>query len=333
MSEATTVNIRPEAVSVPTDAAAATDRESWLTLIAAIANEEGSFEPLGPSHWALFVDDGATLMVSFETIDQARTRAGQMPLAHDIAAARGWSHLCLIADGNTWYRDPAIWAYFDRLVDDCFFENYDTVLFYGSGMGGYAACAYAVTSPGAAVLALNPRATLSPAEAGWDKRSRTSRRLDFTSRYGYAPDMLEGAGRVIVIHDPTVREEAMHAALFRASFITRLSARHVGEQIESTLMQMGVLSDLIEAAVEGLLDLRTFSRAWRKRRDFTPYLRALLSKAEVASRRDHQIRICSNVSSRLRVPRFTKRLARLLKHKTLGTNYSTDRLELDQSDQ
>lgn len=333
MSEPATVIPHSEATSVPTDAAAAMDRESWLSLIATIAQEEGSFEALGTSHWAFFVDDGTTLMVSFETIEQARARAGQMPLAHDVAAARGWSHLCLIADGNTWYRDPAVWAYFDRLVDDSFFENYDNVLFYGAGMGGYAACAYAVTSPGAAVLALNPRATLSPAEAGWDNRDRAARKLDFTSRYGYAPDMLEGAGRVVVIHDPTIREEAMHAALFRAPFITRLSARHVGEQIESTLSHMGVLSGLIEAAVEGLLDVGTFSRAWRKRRDFAPYLRTLLAKTEVSGRRGLQIRICRNVSTRLHAPRFAKRLARLTAHKSMGTNSGVDALDHDPPDQ
>ena len=118
-----------------------------------------------------------------------------MPLGAEHRAAGGWSHLCLIAEGDTWFRDPAVYAYFDRLVDDAFFEDFDHVLFYGAGMAGYAACAYSVAAPGAQVLALNPRATLDPAAGRWDDRDRAARRLDFTSRYGYAPDMLEGAAQ------------------------------------------------------------------------------------------------------------------------------------------
>lgn len=296
---------------MPTDAAAATDRDSWLAILADIGAEEGAFTPLGSKHWSLLVEDGSTLLVSFETIDSARARAGQMPYAHDFAAARGWSHLCLIADGATWYRDPAVYAYFDGLIDDGFFDGFDQVLFYGAGMGGYAACAFAVAAPGSRVLALNPRATLSPAIAGWDGRDRAARRLDFTSRYGYAPDMLEGVARAVLIHDPTLPEEAMHAALFRAPYITRLSARHIGEKLEHALVTMGLLPGLIEHALAGTLDAARFATIWRNRREFGTYLRAVLNKAALAKRRKHEIMICRSVTARLRAPGFERRLAAL----------------------
>lgn len=295
--------------AVPIDAAAATDRAAWLSALAAIAAEEGSFQPVGPHHWAFFVDDGTTLMVSFETIEQARARAGKMPLAHDISAAHGWSHLCLLADGETWYRDPAVYNYFDNLVDGAFFDRYRRVLFYGAGMGGYAACAFAITVPGAHVLALAPRATLTPAIAGWDGRSRKSRKLDFSSRYGYAPDMLQGAGKVVLIHDPCQREDAMHAALFRAPHITRLTARHAGDRLEWVLGNLGLLPDLIEDAMRARLDAPRFARAWRKRRDFGPYLRQILEIATHARRPGHEAMICRSVTRRLRAPMFAQRLA------------------------
>ena len=61
-------------LDVPVDASAATDRDSWLALIDRNGEEEGYLHPLGPRHWAMFVDDGPTLMVSFETIAPARAR-------------------------------------------------------------------------------------------------------------------------------------------------------------------------------------------------------------------------------------------------------------------
>lgn len=301
---------------VPTDASAATDRDSWLAIMAEIGEEEGEFRAIGDRHWALLVEDGPTLLVSFETIETARGRAGQLPYAHDFAAARGWSHLCLIADGPTWYRDPAVYAYFDGLVDDDFYDGFDQVLFYGSGMGGYAACAFAVTAPGSKVLALNPRATLSPDQSIWDNRDRAARKLDFTSRYGYAPDMLDGVAKAVVIHDPTLPEEAMHAALFRAPYITRLSARHIGERLEQSLITMGLMPTVIELALAGTLDAARFAAIWRNRRNFGTYLRAVLNKAALAKRPKLEIMVCRSVTARLRAPGFERRLAALTKTAT-----------------
>ena len=44
--------------------------------------------------------------------------------------------------------------------------------------------------------------------------------------------MLDGAGKVVVIHDLSLREEAIHSALFRAPWVMRLSAPLMGERIE-----------------------------------------------------------------------------------------------------
>lgn len=286
-------------------------RAGLLQRLEDLTVDEGHFEALGAHHWALFEDAGTTLIVTFDQIDTIAARESGMPWGHDFARERGWSHLCLISDGETWFRDTAVYRHFDRLVDDAFFEDFDRVLFYGHGHGGHAACAYAVAAPGAQVLALNPRATLAGREVSWDRRTLPARRLDFTSRYGYAPEMLEGAGKVVVIHDLTLREEAMHSALFRAPWVTRLSAPLMGERIEWALRHMGVLPTLIEAAMDGKLTSAVFAREWRKRRVFSPYLKALLEKAENARRRELTIRICRSVTSRLKSPHFSRRLAKL----------------------
>ncbi|GAB1480125.1 hypothetical protein MASR2M74_26980 [Paracoccaceae bacterium] len=305
-------------------AAQAVDRGTWIAALEAMTAEEGYVEPLGPDHYAFFTDAGTSLLVTFETIDAARGRPGQMPLGQPLALAHGWSHLSLLAEGETWFRDPAVYAFFDRLVDDAFFEDFDRVLFYGAGMGAHAACAFAVTAPGAQVLAIGPCATLNPAQAGWDKRHRAARRLDFTSRYGYAPEMTEGAGHVAVIHDPNLAEDAMHAALFRAPWVTVLKAPLLGGRIESAFSHMGILRELIPLAMAGQLGVESYAGLWRRRRSFGPYLQTLLDRAEGKGRRGLAIAICRSVTQRLRAPRFARRLEKLLRKSEGGSDGSNE---------
>ena len=294
-----------------TATAAPDDREALFAALDDLTAEDGHFEPVGAAHWALFEDRGTTLIVTFEELGSLLAAENRLPWGHEVAKARGWSHLCMISDGPTWFRDPAVYRHFDRLVDDAFFEDFDHVLFYGHGSGAHAACAFSVAAPGANVLAINPPASLSGSEVSWDARLKSARRMDFTSRYGYAPAMLEGAGKVVVIHDLTEREEAMHSALFRAPWVTRLSAPLMGTKIEYALRKMGVLDGLIEAAMAGKLTPAAFAAAWRKRRAFGPYLEALFEKTEAAKRKSLSIAVCRSVTSRLKSPRFQRRLAKL----------------------
>ena len=291
------------------DASAATDRDSWLARMAEIGDDLGYWEPLGARHWAFFVDDGPNLLVTFETLESIRKGSPrQMPMGCCHSAQSGWSHLCLIADGPTWYRDERVWRYFDRLVDDGFLEDFDRVVFYGAGMGGYAACAYSVAAPGATVVALQPRATQDPRITGWDRRDLAARKLDFTSRYGYAPDMTEGTGRVYVIYDPLEREDAMHAALFRAPFVTELRTPRLGDQLDVALNHMGLLQEILDAATRGELGRKRFAQLWRNRRNFGPYLKRLLNDTEASGKLRRVGMVCRNVTSRLHAPRFRKRL-------------------------
>lgn len=294
------------------DAAETATRDEWFARIEEIGEELGYFQRLGARHSAFFADEAPTLLVTFETVADIRTgSAEKLPAGLLLARAHGWSHLCLIAEGETWYRDPAVFAYFDRLVDDAFFEDFDNVVFYGSDMGAYAATAYSVTAPGATVIAVRPTATLDPMITEWDKRHSSLRRLDFTSRYGYAPDMIEGAGEVFVIYDPEETLDAMQAALFTKPFVTKLRCRNLGALLEPTLEKMGILSAVIAAAGNSEFTADTFWRLLRARRDHGPYLRTLLTKLDTARRPLLTALLCRNVSGRMAAPRFKRRLAEL----------------------
>lgn len=292
------------------DAAAATDRAAWAGQMAAIGEDEGYFEPLGPGHWALFRDDGAVLLVTFERAETIRAGAGaQIPAGLALARDEGWSSLCLIAEGETWFRDPAVYGFFDRLVRDAFFEDFDRVVIYGAGMGGYAACAYSVTAPGATVVAVQPVATLDPRRAGWDRRYRAARRIGFSDRYGYAPDMTEGAGEVFVIHDPGEMLDAMHASLFDRPHVRSLCCPNLGGRIDLALDGMGILAPLIQAAGEGMLSPLLFYRLYRQRRRYDPFLQRLIERTEEAGRVMLAALAARNANARLPRARYRRRLA------------------------
>jgi hypothetical protein len=286
-------------------------RKAWTQKLEKLTEDAGYFHALGDKHSALFIDEGTTLLVTFDSLNSVLSTEDQLPTGYALAKSKGWSLLSVIADGETWFRDPAVYAFFDRQVDDAFFEDFDNVLFYGAGMGGYAACAYSVAAPGAQVLALNPRATLDPELTRWDTRSRKANRLDFSSRYGYAPDMLEGCGHATVIHDPVIDAEAMQSALFRAPYTTRLSARYVGDMLEPKFAELGILDTLIEQAMQATLTPRSFAVLWRIRRNYLPYLKSILTIAETNQQPARIRKICNSVVSRVRAPRFVKRLAQL----------------------
>lgn len=269
----------------PSDASDAIDTAAWLATVESIGENAGYFQSLGARHFALFTDDSTTLLVTFDTIDDARGREGQMPLGHSLARSRNWSHLCILADGPTWFRDPAVWSFFDRLVEDAFFEDFDHVVFHGTGMGAYAACAYSVTAPEATVIAVRPRATLDPRCTGWDERDKAQRRLDFTSRYGFAPDMVEGAGGVFILFDPKHPADAAHAAMFRSPNVTHLPCRAAGADLDLMLEEMAILPRLLEMAIEGRMCSIGFARLWRERHGHGPYLRALLAANRAPKRR------------------------------------------------
>ncbi|MEB8386076.1 phosphoadenosine phosphosulfate reductase [Rhodobacteraceae bacterium KMM 6894] len=260
-------------------------RDAWLDKVAELTDEDGYVERLGARHAAIFVEDKPTLLVTFETHKgiAALSRDAQ-PLGWDMVKALGWSHLCLVSDGDTWFRDRAVYGYFDRLVDDGFFEEFDQVIFYGAGPCGYAAAAFSVAAPGAKVIVLQPQATLDPRVTEWDERYREMRRTSFTDRYGYAPDMLDAAEQAFVIYDPEIEMDAMHAALFTRSNVTKFRMRFMGADLEKSLMRMQILFRMLAQASAGKLNSAALARLWRARRRDGAYQFNVLTRLKAGER-------------------------------------------------
>jgi len=268
----------------------------WSKRVHAIAAEYGTIQPLGDAHTAYHLQAGPKLLVTFESIERIRgSRLAAEPRGFLYAREEGWSCLTIVSEHLSWFRDPAIYSYFDTLIDNGFFEEFDDVLFCGSMACGYAAAAYSVACPGGRVLAIQPQATLEPRIASFDSRFKSYRRSDFTSRYGFAPEMIDAAMQAYVIYDPMHRIDASHAALFAKRNVTLFHATSLGRDIESAFDGLGTHDEMLLAAMDGELTELTFARLMRARRTHSRYLRRLLQRTLNSGHHQLAANLCVHV--------------------------------------
>lgn len=284
-------------------------REAWLDKAEEVAGEDGYVERLGAHHAAVFIEDKPTLLVTFETHQGINALSpNAQPLGWEMARGLGWSHLCLVSDGDTWFRDPAVYGYFDRLIDDGFFEDFEQVIFYGAGPCGYAAAAFSVAAPGANVVALSPQASLDPRVAEWDDRYRHMRRTSFSDRYGYAPDMLDAAAQAFVLYDPESDLDAMHAALFTRPNVTLFRMRFMGPKLEAGLIRLQILFRILAQLSAGKLNRTALAALYRARRHDGGYQFTLLQKLTADERPYLTVLLARNVLEQRNARPFRKAL-------------------------
>ncbi|MCK0138198.1 phosphoadenosine phosphosulfate reductase [Aliiroseovarius sp. F47248L] len=290
---------------------AGTPDDEWLAQLEEISDERGYFEPLGVEHSAILTDEGRTLLVTFETVRSVRdTSPLQEPLGWTLVRQNGWSNLCVLAHSDSWFRDRAVYGYFDRLIEDGFFEEFEKVIFFGAGMCGYAAAAFSIVAPEVTVIAVQPQATLDPNRTEFDRRFPKARRRNFTDRYHYAPEMVEMAQDVFLFFDPAITEDTVHAAMFAGTHIHHIHCRHFGGDLPQALFDMGVTHDLIDQAGQNRLTPQSCYRALRVRRRYRPYLRRLLASAE-ARRKPLLVKwLATSVTTHQHAPRFQQALKR-----------------------
>ena len=207
-----------------------------LAALQVLSDELGFFEAIDAQHHAFHVTGGDTLLVTFES--------GAKLWGPDVATAIDASLLMIHADGPTWFRSPDLFDFVDDLTDEGFFDDFDTVLFAGAGMGAYGAGAFCVAAPGAEVLLMQPIATLERAKVPWEVRNRKAWSLRWGPRYSYAPRSVQAANHVTVISDPTETLDAMHASLFQADHTTHLRIPHAGPRVLTMLHSINLLTPL-----------------------------------------------------------------------------------------
>lgn len=291
------------------DAPREKNRAAWHARLADIGQQEGFFEPLGPDHSALFVKRGKTLVVTFDDPDDVPAPGdNRLPWVFDYTQSHDWSVLSLMAQDQTWYRDDAVFDFFDRQQSTGFFDPFDRVVFYGASMGAYAACVFSSAVPGATVICISPQATLDRDIAPWETRYKTAWRRNFKSRYGYGPEMIASAQQVFLFYDPTSHLDAMHTALFRNDNVTKLKCRFMGHRIVSLWAAMGVLKPVVEGCVDGSLTTPRFYHLMRARHDTPRYQKEMLVRLRDQKRHALLIRYCRGVLSKRGAPTFRKEM-------------------------
>ncbi|MCF6232142.1 MAG: phosphoadenosine phosphosulfate reductase [Rhodobacteraceae bacterium] len=287
-------------------------RREWQARLIAVADENGMHQLLGKRHFATFIDRKDTLLVTFETTQGIRSLSQTaQPFGFEMVRALGWSNMCIMSNGDTWFRDEEVYSFFDQLIDDGFFDDFETVVFYGAGPCGYSAAAFSVVSPGATVVAIQPQATLDPGMSEWDDRFPEMRRTSFRDRFGFAPDMLDAAARAFIIYDPRQELDAMHATLFARPNVTRLKMPGMGGALQTQLMEMNMLYRLLTLAGTSKLTKEAFYDLYRARRDNKFYLNGLRGVLEKEKRYGLLAMLCRNVIRRLDMPKFAERLEEL----------------------
>ncbi|MEL6641634.1 MAG: hypothetical protein AAFP98_10030 [Pseudomonadota bacterium] len=288
------------------------DPQDWFAALEDVVEEHGSYNFLGKSHTAGFIEAGRNLLVTFESAEAVvATRHPAEPVGFAHIPTDGWSHLGVFSKENSWFRHEKVYAYFDRLIDDGFFDSFENILFFGADGGGYAACAYSVAAPGARVLAIRPQATLDPQVTGFDQRYRAHRRQNFQGRYGFAPAMIDAAQEVSIAFDPLQRLDAVHAALFTKPHVHALRCTAMGQKLDKGLEALGISADLRRAAMAGRLDALTFASLMRARRTNAAYLRRMLTWTESAKKPRLAATVCAHAIRSGFIPVFEDKLKEL----------------------
>ncbi len=133
-----------------TSAGADRSRADWLSRLSDIGRNHGFFERVGSEALALFVQEGDTLVVSFDRATRvcSEERDG-LPPGFEAVQKREWSLLSILSTGDSWFRSQDVMAFFDTLAESGFFDSFAQVIFLGFGpANGHAACAYASARAG-----------------------------------------------------------------------------------------------------------------------------------------------------------------------------------------
>lgn len=221
-------------------------RQSWLRHMGRIGAAHGFFDRISARHMALFVDEGDTLVLSFDRADRTWDQGDRgLPLGFDCLRALEFSLLSILSVGRTFFRDPAVETLLQGLADDGFFASYKTVLILATGPDcGHAAARAARFVPGAQVLLSRPAAAVSATHAPFERRFTASRQHDPDTPPPLGPDALQSAAATTILFDSTNPFEAAQAALFHAPNTARVAMPYAGPALDHAFAKGEVLVPL-----------------------------------------------------------------------------------------
>lgn len=245
---------------------------AWYREIFPAGSFDGFYQKMGP-HSAVFVDRGThQLVVSFDNLAEAgNPRYDREAWAAKFCADNGWSHLGVLAQPPSWFRDKTLIQFMEHLRDSAFFRRFDRVTFCGTSMGGFGALAFCNLSPGATVIAFSPQSTLAADLVPWEKRFAKGRKRDWSLPYSDAATQTKRADRVYVVYDPFFEEDVKQVARLSGDNIILLRGFGLGHKSALVLRRMERLKPVMKLAITGQLTELEFYKLIRNRKDIYLY--------------------------------------------------------------
>jgi hypothetical protein len=190
-----------------------------------------------------------------------------------------WSSLGILSFDANWYRDDVLFDYLEGLRAQGFFAQFKHVVFTGTSMGGYAACAFSGLAPGATVIAYSPQSTLKKDLVPWEKRFNRGRRQDWSGRYQDAALHTSEASKVYLCYDPYMEGDKRHARRFSGDNIVHLHSNYVGHKTVVFLRRAEILKKVTALCMENRMTPARFADLYRKRRLLPWYYFGLMDLA------------------------------------------------------
>jgi len=241
-----------------------------------------------------FEHHGPVLYVTFDNLATLDDPYPRLPWMHGRVTGLGYSILGVQSFAKDWYRTPTAPALIRTLQAQGFFARFETVIFTGASMGGFAALHFATLVPGARVLAFSPQSTMSRAIT------------PFETRFGYAvrrsnwvdPPFLDAADAVphltnaVILYDPFVTEDRAHAARLAAPGVTFLKVGYFTHQAIRFVIKCDALPQMMaEYATTGRIGA-DFWRRLRARKGLRVWRRAFVERLAASRHPRLTLRVC-----------------------------------------
>lgn len=228
----------------------------------------------------------STLLVTFDDHSMVDTGYPRGPWLGKYAEELNYSILGIQADTKTWFRISNAGALIERLVSAGYFEDFDRIIVTGTSMGGFGALVFGPLIPRAQVLAFGPQTTLNADLVPEETRYPAAQSLlDWeTPPYHDAAARISALESAIVVYDPHLSEDRMHAKRLIAPNVIHYKLPFFGHSCVRMLAKHGALTELIEdVATRGRITRRVFEKL-RERRQFRIWNRRLIQKLEADGR-------------------------------------------------
>jgi hypothetical protein len=183
-----------------------------------------------------------------------------------------------IAKQNHWWQTEELEPSLDIIANVAERQGYESIVTYGSSMGGYGALIASGRLKAARSVVYTPQFSVDPAKTGWDDRwLKDARALSFD---GDRFDERAGPGEIYVFSDPLFETDQRHVDMIAALRpVRRMRAPFAEHAVSRVLLEAGVLQTATLEALTGALTEPRFKALLRAGRKTSPLIYAGASRA------------------------------------------------------